>query len=445
MASVVPPATPSNPPPLIVASNEPTVIPGDVPPPTSVQPAPRILKVSDSAGKNPPRIFIGPMPKKEVPPPLPEPPDKYRALRRKLSSIAHSSQTKSTRQSTADIGVDEVDDRHAFLYFLRHGGKEEDWTEEAELSVRHEILRKWKESGWATVRSKKKQGRQATGSNWVGTTFEVGHISGVSLGDVRTTESPEAVSEASSIRSGLTPTALHAPSKSPLVESPLSVGNGVSSIPFIRTEEHVDPQPETDASDYELEQSVSIDTASSLDPSSPFGNRSSMASNAPLLNIPASDHYRQRVLSAPNLLGPSNGKANGDASGSSVGSSQYVMARSEADLSLGNTPSPVGQGIKSAFRKVSNAQDASLSSPSPNDKRKGKQKAVTFPADHQLETYEEDGDEPHSAQEVLTRQGNQLAYSSAGATKAIVKDVRPSDTQDVYMRGKIPVWYVEAR
>lgn len=70
------------------------------------------------------------------------------------------------------LGADHVRD-----FFLRHGGKPEQWGEDQERSVRKEISRRWKESGWAGVRKKEQPSR----NNWTGKTFEVGDFLGLNL------------------------------------------------------------------------------------------------------------------------------------------------------------------------------------------------------------------------------------------------------------------------
>lgn len=401
---------------VVISSTGTTTVPLGNPatPTTNLQPAPMVVNRDDYSGRPPQRIFIGPMPKNELPPPLPEPPDKFRALKRKLSSLTSSSDRRD--DSTDEIRIDDVDDRHAFLYFLHQGGRKEDWTEETETSIRHEILRKWKESGWATARAKKKKGRKSTGPSWVGSTFEVGQIPGVGASlDGLQTSSPETTSEASSIHSTATPITPQSPTdvlvKPELIESLTSTEP--SGLTFFTARETLN------TSGYHLEPRISLaESTSSFDPNSPStANRLSTASTVPLLKA-AKEKGRQRLQSTPDLLKPDSGP------------SVAVASRSETDLTNGRASAPLSQGIKSAFKK-SSTSDTQLDI---KDKGKRKAKAVTFPPEPEI-IHEEEEEPAADVKEVLTRQGSKLEYTSAGASKAASSSSKSPDFGDVLMRG----------
>lgn len=76
-----------------------------------------------------------------------------------------------------------VDDNRAFHFFLSHGGRQEDWTEEANRSARKELVRRWKDSAWAKVKATAKAGKhndkdsgavRTKGISWVGDSFTIG-------------------------------------------------------------------------------------------------------------------------------------------------------------------------------------------------------------------------------------------------------------------------------
>ncbi len=104
---------------------------------------------------------------------------------------------------------------HALSFFLQEGGKLEDWGETEELSTREEMLRKWRESEWAAVLSRRKDAKDPLQTHrWVGNSFEVGKFLGV---NVLAAQSTEAIMSGVSSRKGLSE--LHLPSLFGQVES----------------------------------------------------------------------------------------------------------------------------------------------------------------------------------------------------------------------------------
>ncbi|KAF7985501.1 hypothetical protein HWV62_3705 [Athelia sp. TMB] len=128
------------------------------------------------------RFFLGPMPEKVVL--LTEAqahPKKKRVgwLQRSTSAPGDDDEAEDTSRLSAAI------QEHAFEFFLRQGGHEEDWGEEEQESIRKEMLKRWTESQWGRAwKRRKAQGKDqqpaSTGRSWVGGTFEIGNF--LSLG-----------------------------------------------------------------------------------------------------------------------------------------------------------------------------------------------------------------------------------------------------------------------
>lgn len=122
------------------------------------------------------RRFIGPMPASAV-----LPPEKSKGGKRKTFLRAREESSSSSSDSDDSSSLSDVIHRHALDFFLKHGGKREDWGQSQAKSVRAEMRRRWRESDWGRAR---KQRRQAgTGSKWVGNSFDVGVFLGVDILD----------------------------------------------------------------------------------------------------------------------------------------------------------------------------------------------------------------------------------------------------------------------
>ena len=90
--------------------------------------------------------------------------------------------------------VRDVLDRNAHAFFLRQGGKAEDWDDGARNGVRDELMKQWQECPW--MRSLRRTTHRGTGvTHWVGTTFEVGSILGVNVLDSHAQRTVAAPSE----------------------------------------------------------------------------------------------------------------------------------------------------------------------------------------------------------------------------------------------------------
>lgn len=103
------------------------------------------------------RLFVGPLPDK-------------------LSAVMHEMTQATDRSFDASYvsAVRDVLDRNARAFFLRQGGRAEDWDEEAHENVRDELMRRWQECPWTL--SLRRTHRAVGVTHWVGTSFEVGSI-----------------------------------------------------------------------------------------------------------------------------------------------------------------------------------------------------------------------------------------------------------------------------
>ena len=141
------------------------------------------------------RRFIGPMPESaltsEVTP--------NRQALKKRRWFASGSRVSVTFQEDQDQGLRDVIKAHAYEFFKGHGGKDEDWGEEEEMSVREEMLRRWRQSEWGKLQSAKESG---TKNRWIGTSFDIGTFLGVNILDkALPTTSPASSPPASPIKS----------------------------------------------------------------------------------------------------------------------------------------------------------------------------------------------------------------------------------------------------
>ena len=79
------------------------------------------------------RFFIGPMPEKALAEPLGD-----RKGKKKANLTASTEEYEEAK-------LHRIINENAFAFFLRHGGREEDWNEDQERSVRQEMARRWRE------------------------------------------------------------------------------------------------------------------------------------------------------------------------------------------------------------------------------------------------------------------------------------------------------------
>ncbi|KAG6877753.1 hypothetical protein C0993_004256 [Termitomyces sp. T159_Od127] len=109
------------------------------------------------------RVFVGPMPEKV---------------------IKQAEQGVSRSNSRGDEHQDEISEvikRNAFSFFIRQGGRPEDWGEDEERNVVEEMFRRWRDSEWAHIWRRRRDKVVAQTSRWVGNSFEVGQFLGVNI------------------------------------------------------------------------------------------------------------------------------------------------------------------------------------------------------------------------------------------------------------------------
>lgn len=129
------------------------------------------------------RIFIGPLPEKVV--------SQTEAHGHKHHHKGIFLGRASTQENDTDsrTNVSQIIKDHAFHFFMCEGGRQEDWDDEQERSRTEELLERWRETEWGAVwhrrhkRHQRGELRDSAASRWVGGSFEVGHLLGVSVLD----------------------------------------------------------------------------------------------------------------------------------------------------------------------------------------------------------------------------------------------------------------------
>jgi hypothetical protein len=88
-----------------------------------------------------------------------------------------------TDSNPDDDSTSQIIKDNAFAFFIRQGGKEEDWGENAERGVREEMRRRWRESEWGAIWGKRlgRGKKQKENKRWVGGSFEVGVFLGFNI------------------------------------------------------------------------------------------------------------------------------------------------------------------------------------------------------------------------------------------------------------------------
>ena len=136
-------------------------------PSTSVTPGAEVVERDDAHKHR--RRFIGPLPESVV-----------------SQAVAPTKKawfglwTHHERQEDEDAKLRDVIKDHALQFFLRHGGKKEDWGETTERHVREEMMKKWRDSEWGKLRKRAKEAKQQN-KRWVGGSFDVGVFLGVDM------------------------------------------------------------------------------------------------------------------------------------------------------------------------------------------------------------------------------------------------------------------------
>ncbi|KNZ80953.1 Meiotically up-regulated gene 56 protein [Termitomyces sp. J132] len=78
--------------------------------------------------------------------------------------------------------ISEIIKRNAFSFFIRQGGRPEDWGEDEEHNVVEEMFRRWRDSEWAHIWRRRREKEAVTQpSHWVGNSFEIGQFLGVNI------------------------------------------------------------------------------------------------------------------------------------------------------------------------------------------------------------------------------------------------------------------------
>jgi len=127
------------------------------------------------------RIFIGPMPEKVIAH------TEAQGKRTKLtigSVVSFSLAADNAHNTDRREEVSRVLKDNAFRYFLHEGGKPENWGTEEEEGTVNELLKRWKESEWGqlwTRRHHRKKEEHQVHDHWFGTSFEVGTLLGVNV------------------------------------------------------------------------------------------------------------------------------------------------------------------------------------------------------------------------------------------------------------------------
>lgn len=114
------------------------------------------------------RFFIGPMPEK-------------------VFSVADRVGETILRETddNENSSLSRAMDNHAIHFFVRQGGKLEDWNDDTRADVRTELVRRWRESEW--IRPFRRQSRTAAHpTRWAGCSFEIGNVLGVNILDKNT-------------------------------------------------------------------------------------------------------------------------------------------------------------------------------------------------------------------------------------------------------------------
>ena len=102
-----------------------------------------------------------------------------RQAKKKRRWFSSSSRSSTSSQDDEDQCLRDVIKAHAYQFFKGHGGRDEDWEEE-EVSVREEMLKRWRQSEWGKLRSAKESGAK---NRWVGASFDIGTFLGVNVLD----------------------------------------------------------------------------------------------------------------------------------------------------------------------------------------------------------------------------------------------------------------------
>ena len=180
-----------------------------------------------------------------------------RQAQKKRRWFASGSKPSVTPKEDEDQCLRDVIKAHAYEFFKGHGGKDADWGEQEERSIREEMLRRWRQSEWGKFRSAKDNG---TKNRWAGASFDIGTFLGVNILEkaplitspvptppASPTESTHATSINTGKQSSAMETFVTAPSKLPSRRDGLSSENllDVQHPPSTPSDERPGSAPET--------------------------------------------------------------------------------------------------------------------------------------------------------------------------------------------------------
>lgn len=128
------------------------------------------------------RIFIGPMPEKLI-----SQAEAHAHKHHHRGIFLGRAQTQESDPNNV-TKVSQIVKDHAFYHFMYEGGREEDWGEAEERGRTEALLERWRESEWGALwhrrhRRHDKEPQYAWSSSWIGASFEVGRLLGVSILD----------------------------------------------------------------------------------------------------------------------------------------------------------------------------------------------------------------------------------------------------------------------
>ena len=163
------------------------------------------------------RVFIGPMLEKVI---------------SRTEAQVRKSKNKPlfpSSDSPSDDNMSQIMKNNAFSFFIREGGKVEDWGENEERSAVEEMLKRWRNSEWGAIWSgRKKQSRQT--SRWVGGSFEIGDLLGVNILEEPTESIRDRISNRSSRKTS------SSPSQTQVQTEEVSLATGIETFDTARTE-----------------------------------------------------------------------------------------------------------------------------------------------------------------------------------------------------------------
>ncbi|KAG6917465.1 hypothetical protein DXG01_002442 [Tephrocybe rancida] len=123
------------------------------------------------------RMFLGPMPEKVI--------SQTEATLKKQRPRPGLFRSNSRGGEDAD-DISEIIKQNAFSFFIREGGRPEDWGEDEERNVVEEMFKRWRSSEWANIWRHRRETKTASvatrqTNNWVGGSFEIGRFLGVNI------------------------------------------------------------------------------------------------------------------------------------------------------------------------------------------------------------------------------------------------------------------------